>query len=298
MLAFTSFYKAQGPKKREILRVIATSEGQFYIKRRLWKIIKLHSRSHLSLPRLLHWTDFKTSLEKSRKTWNIPAEQTLFSLPHFHFCRADLSSIVTWVLWDFVGWRRRGSHGSAVHAVPRFSVTNLRVLIRNASQQSLVFTFGSQPHRKLSHRRRIPSRRRSYQTCKAKIIHFTKQHRFSRREIHYVVLTFASKFKNLHSILTYCDPPAPPHLDWLWVDELKRKCSKLNPISAHHSLVKHQPTRQITSWTSKLTCVFMWTLSYCVWSTIFNSTGGRKAVSSSGVCLLTPKMENITTRGD
>lgn len=114
MLAFTFFYKAQGPQKREILRVIATSEGQFYIKRRLWKIIKLHLRSHLSLPRLLHWTDFKTSLEKSRKTWNIPAEQTLFSLPHFHFYRADLSSIVTWVLWDFGGWRRHGSRGPAV----------------------------------------------------------------------------------------------------------------------------------------------------------------------------------------
>lgn len=210
MLAFTIICKAQGPKKREILRVIATSEGQFYIKRRLWKIIKLHLRSHLSLSRLLHWTVFKTSLDKSRKTWNIPAEQTLFSLPHFHFCRADLSSIVTWVLWDFGGWRQRGSHGSVVHAVPRFSVTNLRVLIRNASPQSLVFTFGSQPHRKLSHRRRIPSRRRSYQTCKTKIIYFTKQHRFSGREIHYVVLTFASKFKNLHSTLTYCGPPPLP----------------------------------------------------------------------------------------
>lgn len=36
----------------------------------------------------------------------------------------------------------------------------------------------------------------------------------------------------------------------------------------------------------------MWTLPYHVLSTIFNSTGGRKAVSSSDVYLLTPKMEN------
>lgn len=133
----------------------------------------------------------------------------------------------------------------ATTASTRFSVAKLRVLItkrganRNVSPQSLVFTFGPQPHRKLAPRRRIPSRRRSYQTCNTKIINSTKQHRFSHCEIHYKVVTFVCKFKNLHSTLTYRDPN-----DWLWEDELKRKCSKLNTISAHPSLENtNQPDR-------------------------------------------------------
>lgn len=154
--------------------------------------------------------------------WNIPAEQTCSHSPHFHFCREDLSSIVTWVLRDFSSWRRQPQHASRKHThgvvrtLPQFSVAKLRVLItkrganRNVSPQSLVFTFGPQPHRKLAPRRRIPSRRRSYQTCKAKIINSTKQHRFSHCEIHYKVVTFVCKFTNLHSTLTYRDPLPPP----------------------------------------------------------------------------------------
>lgn len=235
--------------------------------------------------------------------WNIPAEQTCSHSPHFHFCREDLSSIVTWVLRDFSSWRRQPQHASRKHThgvvrtLPRFSVTKLRALItrrganRNVSPQSLVFTFGPQPHRKLAPRRRIPSRRQSYQTCKAKIINSTKQHRFSHCEIHYKVVTFVCKFKNLHSTLTYPDPP-----DWLWEDELKRKCSKLNTISAHSSLENtNQPDRLHCELKKSHAC----SCGHClVLSTIFNSTGGRKAVSSSDVYLLTPKMENITTRGD
>lgn len=248
--------------------------------------------SFITLP-LLHWTDLKTTLEKSPKLWNIPAEQTSSLLPHFHSRREDLSSIVTWVLRDFGSLHtlpEKHTH-SVVCTVPWFSVASLRVLISkqgantNAPPQILLFTFGLQPHKKLS-----------YQTCKTKIINSTKQHSFSRGQIHYKVVTFVCKFKNLHSTLTYRDPPPP--FDWLWEDELKRKVLKVEYHFCSSLTGKHEPARQTTSWTSKITCVFMWTLSYHVWSTIFNSTGGRKAVFSSDVYLLTPKMENITTRGD
>lgn len=188
-----------------------------------------------------------------------------------------------------------------VPAVPRFSVANLRVLItkrganRNASPQSLVFTFGPQPHRKRAPRRRIPSRRQLYQTCKSKIINSTKQHRFSPRKIHHKVVTFVCKFKYLHSTLTYRDPLPP----WLTQTRcIEKKVLKIEEHFCSSFTGKHHPTRQTTRWTSKITCVFMWTLSYHVLSTIFNSTGGRKAVSSSDVYLPTPKMENIITRGD
>lgn len=241
--------------------------------------------------------------------WNIPAEQTCSRPPHFHFCREDLSSIVTWVLRDFSSWRRQPRHASRQHThgvvrtLPRFSVAKLRVLItkrganRNVSPQSLVFTFGPQPHRKVAPRRRIPSRRRSYQTCKAKIIHFTKQRRFSHCEIHYKVVTFVCKFKKstFYTDLSWPLPPPPRLTLRRWIE---KKVFKVEHHFCSSLTGKHQPTRQITLWTLKITCVFMWTLSCHVLSTIFNSTGGRKAVSSSDVYLLTPKMENITTRGD
>lgn len=194
--------------------------------------------SFITLP-LLHWTDLKTTLEKSPKLWNIPAEQTSSLLPHFHSRREDLSSIVTWVLRDFGSLHtlpEKHTH-SVVCTVPWFSVASLRVLISkqgantNAPPQILLFTFGLQPHKKLS-----------YQTCKTKIINSTKQHSFSRGQIHYKVVTFVCKFKNLHSTLTYRDPPPPltdsEKMNW------KEKCSKLNTISAHPSLENtNQPDR-------------------------------------------------------
>lgn len=251
-----------------------------------------------------HWTDFKTSLEKSRKMWNIPPEQMCSLLPHFHFCWEDLNSIVTWVLWDFGSWRRQPQHASRKHrngvvrAVPRFSLANLRVLItkrganKKASLQSLVFTFVHQPHRKLTPRRRIPSRIRPEKLKKI------PQSNTNSLVAKYITRSWPSYVNSKIYILHWpiVTPPATP---WLTLRRwTEKKVLKVEYHCCSSLTGKHQPTTQVTSWTSKITCVFMWTLSYHVLSTIFNSTDGRKAVSSSDIYLLTPKMENITRRGD
>lgn len=71
---------------------------RFIIKKRLWKINKLHLRSHFV-------TSVTPALEYSPgeipKDEEHPAEETCLLLLHLHFCWEDLDSIVTWVLRDF-----------------------------------------------------------------------------------------------------------------------------------------------------------------------------------------------------
>lgn len=141
--------------------------------------------------------------------WNLPTESafapfSLLSRRSQLNCHLGLARLLQFPTTASTRFQKARTH-KLVCKIPWFSVANLRVFItkwganRSPSPQSLVFTFSPPPHRKVAPGRRIPSHRRSYQTCRTKIVNSTKQHSFSRRKIHYEVETFVCKFKNLHS---------------------------------------------------------------------------------------------------